>query len=139
VWHLQNFLQYIIVEFFPSIIVPYCPSPHSWKCFNRSYFSFPYMCIQYIHHVQPPIPFPHILPTPTGNHHPRKNLSAFLFSVFLFFYFLFIYFLIFFPHASLVCSRFYHVLKVQSPCCVCPWSNVHIWGRIYDSWSFGSG
>jgi hypothetical protein len=23
-------------------------------------------------------------------------------------------------HPSLVCSRFCHVLKVQSPCCVCP-------------------
>jgi hypothetical protein len=34
-----------------------------------------------------------------------------------------------------VCSRFYHVLKVQSHCCVCPWSNVHIWGRTYNFWS----
>jgi hypothetical protein len=28
------------------------------------------------------------------------------------------------------------VLIVQSHCCVCPWSNVHIWGRTYDFWFF---
>jgi hypothetical protein len=33
----------------------------------------------------------------------------------------------------------YHVLIVQSHCCVCPWANVHIWGRTYDFWSFGPG
>jgi hypothetical protein len=31
-----------------------------------------------------------------------------------------------------VCSRFYLVIKVQSLCCVYPWSNVYIWGKTYD-------
>jgi hypothetical protein len=38
-WHLQKFLQYIIVEFTPSIILLYCPLPYSWNSFKRSHFS----------------------------------------------------------------------------------------------------
>jgi hypothetical protein len=58
--HLQKLLQYVIVEFAPSIIL-YPLSPHSWNSFNTSHFSFSYMCAQYFH---PPTPFPYILPFP---------------------------------------------------------------------------
>jgi hypothetical protein len=46
-----------------------------------------------------------------------------------------------YPHISLVCSGFYHVIKVQSPCCVCPlnltstYEGEHtifgLWGHIF--------
>jgi hypothetical protein len=38
-WYLQKFLQYIIVEFTPSIISSLSLSPHSWNGFNRPHFS----------------------------------------------------------------------------------------------------
>jgi hypothetical protein len=51
--HLQIFLQYIIVEFTPSIILLNLPSPHSYNSFNRIHFLFTCMCIGYWHHIHP--------------------------------------------------------------------------------------
>jgi hypothetical protein len=38
-WYLQKFIQYIVVEFAPFIILLYRHSPFSWNCFNRSQMS----------------------------------------------------------------------------------------------------
>jgi hypothetical protein len=40
-------------------------SSHSWNSFNRSHFSFTFMCTQYLHHIHLPSPFPHLLPLPS--------------------------------------------------------------------------
>jgi hypothetical protein len=42
------------------------PSLYSWNSFNRSHFPFTYMCAQYLHHIHLSMPFPHLLPLPTG-------------------------------------------------------------------------
>jgi hypothetical protein len=31
------------------------------------------MCTQYLHHIHPPIPFPHLLPPPTDTNHPPTS------------------------------------------------------------------
>jgi hypothetical protein len=38
------------------------------------FFLFTFTCTQYLHHIHPPTPFPHILPPPTGISSPRQNL-----------------------------------------------------------------
>jgi hypothetical protein len=45
------FLQYVIVEFTPSTILLYPPSPHSWNSLNRSHFSISCLCTYYFHHI----------------------------------------------------------------------------------------
>jgi hypothetical protein len=68
-WHLQKFLQCIMVEF-PLHHSPLSPLPHSWNSFNRSHFSiFIHGCIIF-HHIYPLLlPLP-LLPTPI----PRQEL-----------------------------------------------------------------
>jgi hypothetical protein len=40
------------------------PLPHSWNSFNRYHFSFTYKSTQYLYHIHPPSPFPHLLTLP---------------------------------------------------------------------------
>jgi hypothetical protein len=32
------------------------------------------MCSQYLNHIHPSTPFPHLLPSPTGTKHPKQDL-----------------------------------------------------------------
>jgi hypothetical protein len=60
-WHLQMFLQYITIEFIPSIFLLYSFSPIPGIVSAIFIFPFAYMCSQYLYHIHPPIPF--------NNHH----------------------------------------------------------------------
>jgi hypothetical protein len=65
-WHLQKFLQYIIVEFTPPSFFFIPPPLHTQNNFNGSHF--PIFIHEYIifHHIHPPTPFPYVLLLPTG-------------------------------------------------------------------------
>jgi hypothetical protein len=60
-----KFFPFIIVEFTPSIILPYPPAPILGIVSPDLYFPFTYMRT-YFCHIHPPTPFPCILPLPTG-------------------------------------------------------------------------
>jgi hypothetical protein len=45
-------------------------------------FPFTYMCAWYFHNIHPPMPFPHLLPTPTGSNPARQDCSTLLFTNF---------------------------------------------------------
>jgi hypothetical protein len=57
-WHLQNFLQYIILEFTLSIILLCFPSPCIPGIVSTGLiFPFTHMCIEYFQHIHPLTPF----------------------------------------------------------------------------------
>jgi hypothetical protein len=59
-WHLQKFLQYVILEFIPSIFLLYLPLPHIPGMVSTGliFFPFSYMSTQYFHYIHPFSPFP---------------------------------------------------------------------------------
>jgi hypothetical protein len=81
-WHLQSFLQYIIVKFTFSVILLYPPYPHSWNSFNRSNLPIYLHVYRIFHHTHPQTPFLYIIPSPSGTHLPDRTCFVFLFYVF---------------------------------------------------------
>jgi hypothetical protein len=62
----------ILLEFTPSTFPLY---PLIGEIVSTDiFFPFTFMCTQYLHHIHPLIPFPHLLPPPTGNNTPRQSL-----------------------------------------------------------------
>jgi hypothetical protein len=85
--HLQRFLQYVVLEFTPSTIFLYSSlSPIPGVVSTGLIFPFIYTCTQCLHCIYPPVPFPHLLPSPTGTNSPSqtgRTCSALLFSNFV--------------------------------------------------------
>jgi hypothetical protein len=65
--------KYSILEFIPSTILLHHPLPTSGIFWTGIFFPLTYMCTQYLHHIHPPSPFPHLLPTSTGSKTPGRN------------------------------------------------------------------
>jgi hypothetical protein len=61
----------ILYKFFYFILLLYPSSPNSGIVSASLIFPFTYMCKQYLHHIHPPTPFPHILPKS-----PRQDMSC---------------------------------------------------------------
>jgi hypothetical protein len=75
-WHLQKFLQYIILEFMPFI--PHTVIP---EIVSTGIMFHLYRCVHYIHF---PMPFPHLFPLTQGDQHPpRQDLLCPQFSNFV--------------------------------------------------------
>jgi hypothetical protein len=79
-WYLQKFLQYIIVEFSPTLFSFISPNPHP----RIVYFSI-YIHVYIFPPYSPPTFFPYIFPPPsrTGTNSPTRNCFAFLFFFFV--------------------------------------------------------
>jgi hypothetical protein len=67
-------LQYIGVEFTPSIFLLYALSPHSWNSFNRSHFSVYIRMYTILAQYSPFYLFSPHPPHPTSTNPPRQDL-----------------------------------------------------------------
>jgi hypothetical protein len=65
-WHLQKFLQCILVIFTPPSFCFIHPSPFLEQSQQVSLFHFFKLSIQYFYHIHPPSPFPYIFPHLSG-------------------------------------------------------------------------
>jgi hypothetical protein len=61
-YQINVYHAWIPFSFIPPPFSFICLHLHSRNSFNRYFFLFAFICIQYLYHIHSLIPFPHLLP-----------------------------------------------------------------------------